>query len=204
MHRLGLLGMVLLVAVTALVIDARVAGSAMLLKHPALDAVVGVLNPIGSGVILLVACAALGLLCRWLRLARLHDAAWLGALAFVTAGLLEFSLKHLVGRARPDAALSTLSLNGPSFAPDVDSFPSGHATSVFAVATALASFYPRLAGPLYGLAAAIALGRIYLERHYLSDVLAGAFIGIAVATWLLRSRHGLPRWMRSAAGEPSD
>jgi membrane-associated phospholipid phosphatase len=202
MPRLQLLGVVLLLALTALVIDAPVAGVVALCRHPVLDAVVGVLNPIGSGVVLLVGCAALGLLCRWLRLSRLHDAAWLGALAFATAGLLEFSLKHLVGRLRPDAAPSALSLGGPSFAQDVDSFPSGHATSVFAVATVFVSFYPRLAGPLYGLAAAIALGRVYLERHYVSDVLAGAFIGIAVATWLLRSRHGLPRWMRAAAADP--
>jgi membrane-associated phospholipid phosphatase len=37
---------------------------------------------------------------------------------------------------------------------------------------------------LYTLAAAIALGRVYLERHYVSDILAGALIGV-VAAWAL-------------------
>ena len=68
----------------------------------------------------------------------------------------------------------------------MDSFPSGHATSVFAVATALAAFYPRLTWLLYVPAGAIALGRVYLERHYASDVMAGAMIGVLVASAVVR------------------
>lgn len=191
----GALGAILLVLLIAQVVDPRVAASAAHWRGPALDELVGVLNPIGSGVTLLVFCAALGVTGRALRRPRLHDAAWLGALAFTSAGLADFALKHLVSRVRPDGALGSLALLGPAFAPDVDSFPSGHATSVFTVATVFASFYPGLAWPLYAVASAIALGRVYLERHYVSDVLVGAVIGILVAAYLLRRRSALPRWM---------
>jgi len=178
----------------ALITDHTVAAWALRCKAPVLDLMVGIINPIGAGVTLLVACLALAALSRRLRRSRLHDAAWLAALAFATAGLAEFTLKHLVGRPRPDvnAAVATAALIGPSFAPDIDSFPSGHATSVFAVATIFAAYYPRLRLVLYALAAAISLGRVYLERHYVSDIVAGAAVGVVVAVLLYRHRQALP------------
>ena len=198
---LGGLGILLLLVVSALLIDPRVPVWGPHWKLPVLDAVVGVINPIGAGATLLMVCVAMTLICRGVGHARLHDAACLGALAFASAGLVEFTLKHLVGRPRPDTGLPTLAMLGPTFGHDLDSFPSGHATSVFAIATVFASFYPRLSVPLYLLAAAIAVGRVYLERHYVSDILAGAVIGILIASALLRSRGGLPRFM---ALEPVD
>jgi membrane-associated phospholipid phosphatase len=60
------------------------------------------------------------------------------------------------------------------------SFPSAHAATSFAGALA----YRRLglpAAPLYGLAGAIALSRVYLGVHYPSDVLVGALLGSALA-----------------------
>lgn len=193
---LGVLGVIALLLTGASAIDAHVAGEVARWRGPFLDGLVGLLNPIGSGVTLLVTCAALGLVCRRLRRSQLHDAAWLASLAFAGAGLVDFGLKHLVGRPRPDSALPALSLLGPSFIPDIDSFPSGHATSVFTVATIFAASYPRLAWPLYLLATAVALGRVYLGRHYVSDVLAGALIGVLVARWLLANRRPLLSWMR--------
>ena len=186
------LGIFLLLFGAALVTDHVVAAWALRCRVPVLDLVVGILNPIGSGITLLIACAALALLARRLRRLWLQDAAWLAALAFVSAGAVEFTLKHLVGRPRPDAAMTTAGLLGPSFAADIDSFPSGHATSVFAVAAVFATYYPRLRWPLYGLAAAIALGRVYLERHYLSDIIAGAALGLTVAVRLYRYRLIVP------------
>lgn len=197
----GALGILSLLVLSALLVDPRVPVWGAHWKLPVLDAVVGVLNPIGAGATLLILCVAMTLVCRGIGHARLHDAAGLGALAFACAGLVEFTLKHLVGRPRPDAGLPTLAVLGPTFGHDLDSFPSGHATSVFAVATVFASFYPRLSVPFYLLAAAIAAGRVYLERHYPSDILAGAVIGMLIASALLRSRGGLPQFM---ALEPVD
>jgi membrane-associated phospholipid phosphatase len=173
----------------ALLVDHVVAARADHWKAPILDVLVGLINPIGSGVTLLLISLALALLSRLLGRSRLHDASWLAAIAFASAGLVEFALKHLVGRPRPDVELAGAGLIGPHFLADFDSFPSGHATSVFTVAAVFAAYYPRLRWPLYALAAAIALGRVYLERHYVSDIVAGAAIGLALAVWVCRSRH---------------
>ena len=65
--------------------------------------------------------------------------------------------------------------------PATYSFPSGHATVSFACATVLALAVPRLAWPLYTLAALIAFSRVYVGVHYPFDVLAGAVLGVAIA-----------------------
>jgi membrane-associated phospholipid phosphatase len=59
------------------------------------------------------------------------------------------------------------------------SYPSAHATTSAAAATALARLLPP--APVYLLASAMALSRLYLGVHYPSDTLAGAALGVAVA-----------------------
>ncbi len=63
-------------------------------------------------------------------------------------------------------------------APSSLSFPSAHATSSFACATAMTRIDSE-AAVLFVLAAPIAVGRPYLGMHYPSDVLAGAVLGVA-------------------------
>jgi len=184
-------GVVVLVAITAVLFDSPVTSLTPQWKCSLIDNLVAVLNPIGSGLTLLIFCIMLGAACRALPPSPLGTASWLGALAFSCAGLVEFAIKRLVGRPRPATALPSLAALGPSFVPEIDSFPSGHATSVFAVATVFGAFYPRLRWPLYTVAAAVAVGRVYLDRHYLSDILAGAAIGIAIAMSLLHYHRTL-------------
>ena len=73
--------------------------------------------------------------------------------------------------------------------PDRFSFPSGHTITAFAVALSLSAFYPSLSIGLLFCAGSIALSRILLGMHFLSDVLAGALIGSGLAygaVWLIR------------------
>jgi undecaprenyl-diphosphatase len=69
------------------------------------------------------------------------------------------------------------------------SFPSGHATVSFACAVVLAAAIPRLAAPLYVLAAAIAWSRVVTGVHFPLDVLAGALLGIGVGLLVTRLRR---------------
>ncbi len=95
----------------------------------------------------------------------------LGPVAIV----LNYGIKLLVRRPRP--ALDGLPPLGG--APSSLSFPSAHALSSFAVATAMFRVDPATAGALL-VALALSLGRPYLGMHYPSDVLAGALLGVAL------------------------
>ncbi len=61
--------------------------------------------------------------------------------------------------------------------PDQFSFPSGHAMTAFAIALVVSTYYPQLEWPLYFIATSIAISRIVLGMHFLSDVMAGAVLG---------------------------
>ena len=100
--------------------------------------------------------------------------AWLicAALAPIAIGL-NFGVKVIVKRPRP--VLEGLPPLGGS--PSSLSFPSAHATSSFAVATAMTRVEPMAALALV-LAAALAVGRPYLGMHYPSDVAVGSVLGV--------------------------
>ena len=82
-------------------------------------------------------------------------------------------LKYATGRKRPDGSASRWN----------SSFPSGHAASAFAAASALGSVYPPVRLPAYIAAALVAYSRVYERRHYATDVIAGACVGIASAAF---------------------
>ncbi|HEU4980791.1 MAG TPA: phosphatase PAP2 family protein [Solirubrobacterales bacterium] len=101
---------------------------------------------------------------------------WLVAGILGPVGIgLNYVVKLVVRRPRP--VLEGLPPLGG--APSSLSFPSAHATSSFACATAMTRIAPE-AAVLFVLAAAIAACRPYLGMHYPSDVLAGALLGTAL------------------------
>jgi len=73
------------------------------------------------------------------------------------------------------------------------SFPSGHASSIWSVATVIASEYgqhrPLLRFASYGLAAAVSMSRYTGQKHFLSDVLVGSAIGYGIGTYVYRTHH---------------
>jgi hypothetical protein len=101
-------------------------------------------------------------------------------------GVLRQALERGVGRKRPreDSDPHTFAFN------DGDSFPSGHASVVFELAT-VASYHTRsnwLRVLYYALATSVALERADSDAHWPSDVVAGAAIGTVVARSIVR-RH---------------
>jgi undecaprenyl-diphosphatase len=64
--------------------------------------------------------------------------------------------------------------------PDRFSFPSGHTMTAFSIALVLSYFYRGVEVPLYFLAGSIAISRVVLGMHFLSDVLAGAILGVGL------------------------
>jgi len=92
--------------------------------------------------------------------------------------LLFLGVKRIAGRPRPchlePHCWATL------LPPDQFSFPSGHTMTAFAVAIPLALFYPTLTIGLLFCAFSVAISRILLGMHFLSDVIAGALIGATI------------------------
>ena len=109
--------------------------------------------------------------------------------ALVVTQTFTFALKYAVGRERPDGSSNS-------------SFPSGHTSGMFAMATVLERHYGWNAGaPAYAIATYVAGSRLNEAKHYLSDVVFGATLGIVagrtVTVDLARSRFAVSPSMRA-------
>jgi membrane-associated phospholipid phosphatase len=80
------------------------------------------------------------------------------------------SLKFLINRERPDGDTERIE----------SSFPSGHTTFAFTQAVIYSHHNPKIKIPMFIYATVVGFSRIYLAKHYPTDVLGGAAIGIAV------------------------
>jgi membrane-associated phospholipid phosphatase len=90
------------------------------------------------------------------------------------------TLKLVTGRARPDADEGSVDFRPFS---GQASFPSGHSTVAFALATSISDelHNPWATAALYGIATGTAWSRVYNERHWATDVVVGAALGITCA-----------------------
>ena len=103
------------------------------------------------------------------------------------AGIVTPILKRSVGRYRPIQEHGTYAFKPFS---NAESFPSGHSTNAFALATAIAAHSDGYLVPTiaYTLATSVAIARVNDRVHFPSDVVAGALIGRAVAK-AITTRH---------------
>lgn len=105
-------------------------------------------------------------------------------------------IKWIVGRGRPFVGGHANPFNFSHFAGTeaYSSFPSGHATTAFALAFAVAAIWPRARVAIFAYALVIAATRLVLLAHHPSDVFAGALVGItgamAVRYWFAARRLG--------------
>jgi membrane-associated phospholipid phosphatase len=128
-------------------------------------------------------------------LSRMQTCALLCSLSLIVAELTKTQLKFVFGRTWPD----TFRDGNPSFLRDnvygfnlfrgghaYASFPSGHTAVTCAVITVLWIYYPRWR-PLWALAVlAVAIGLVGANYHFVSDVIAGGFVGVSCG-WMLAS-----------------
>lgn len=111
--------------------------------------------------------------------------------SFVLASAILQIPKRMIGRARPDSSpdATPFDIGGPM---QGSSMPSGHTTAIFAVASVIANQYagthwvPILS---YTVATAAGLSRVYDHRHWLSDTVAGAAVGIAVGNLVCHKKN---------------
>jgi membrane-associated phospholipid phosphatase len=124
-----------------------------------------------------------------------YDDAYRLALAGGLALGAALGLKRAVGRARPYRTLPAVQSRSEAYRRGqegdfAETFPSGHATVAFALATSWSLSHPEayIVGPAFAGATLIGASRLWLGVHYPSDVLAGALLGAgaAVAVYLVR------------------
>jgi len=106
-------------------------------------------------------------------------------LAFMIERPLYFVLKNGFKRNRPQAALQNfISFVTPS---DQFSFPSGHTSAAFMMATLISYFMPDLFIPLYLWAGCIGFSRVVLGVHFPTDTFVGMVLGVSVAIFSLNT-----------------
>jgi membrane-associated phospholipid phosphatase len=102
------------------------------------------------------------------------------------SGVVALLIKLISGRFRP-TMFFTEGLYGFNFfnpAEDMNSFPSGHAATGLSLAFALSLFFPRYRFPLVCFGLLVAVSRTVTTAHFLSDTVAGAWVGIATVCLL--------------------
>jgi len=102
-----------------------------------------------------------------------------GAVTLAISQTITYSLKTLLGRERPYNKLKNL--NTFNIILKDYSFPSGHSSASFSIATIIALNMPVLSIFVFALALMVGISRIYLGVHYPTDVVAGIIIGIGTA-----------------------
>ena len=99
--------------------------------------------------------------------------------SIIASGLITPAIKIATGRSRPYEDAGTADFQGLGASKLNSSFPSGHTTEAFALASVISSHYDAawIQGSAYTVAGLVGVARMYHAAHYASDVLAGAMIG---------------------------
>lgn len=145
-----------------------------------------------------------------------------GEEAIGVATVVTTAIKMTAGRARPYVVRDTNPsdfglLRGLTKGSDYSSFPSGHTMSAFAAAAVVANEASRwwpgsqwyVGTAMYAGATAVALSRMYDNKHWATDVIMGAGIGTFAGNKVVRFNHRtnprnrVDRWLLSASVTPN-
>jgi membrane-associated phospholipid phosphatase len=99
--------------------------------------------------------------------------------SIIASGLVTPAIKIVAGRSRPYDNSGTTDFNSVGAANPNSSFPSGHTTEAFALASVISAHYEEtwIKASAYTVAGLVGVARTYHDAHFASDVLAGALIG---------------------------
>lgn len=106
-----------------------------------------------------------------------YETGKLSTFGFIETGSMVYVLKETIRRPRPLDEI------------EKSSFPSGHSAFAWTLATIMCSGFPRLRIPLYSLALGTSFSRVYLGRHYPSDVIVGAIIGTLIGMQVIHCKE---------------
>lgn len=178
----GVLVGAVIVAVTWLVFDAPLMAAAERIQSDFTESLIRIVNRFGGGMnppMIVIFFGLAGLAYRSQRWVRISAAM---TVASLSAGAVAHILKLLVGRARPELWLGPFQFTRGG----ANSFPSGHTVGAFALAGVLlfASRSIPLRVIAMILASAVGLSRILAFRHWPSDVVASACLGL-LAAWVV-------------------
>jgi len=118
---------------------------------------------------------------------RARETGVLCAEALIDSLIVEGALKGITQRARPADGIER-----SEFFDGGSSFPSGHATQAWALATVVANEYrdrPAVQIAAYGIASAVSVARFTGHKHYISDVVAGSALGWGVGRYVYSAHH---------------
>ncbi|MBT5633601.1 MAG: phosphatase PAP2 family protein [Nitrospina sp.] len=119
---------------------------------------------------------------------KMERTALLATESFLVTSLFTTVIKAGIGRARPDTTDSSSSTFSGPFSSN-NSFPSGHTSTAFAIATVVAHEYeenPMMAPISYGIASLTGLSRINDDQHWASDIFLGAALGYFTSKTILK------------------
>lgn len=181
------LGLVILLPLVYLV-DDRIHILLKVHRLQVLYILMSLLTGIGKGWFLMVVALILSGIGVWKGREKLKTVGARALIALVASAAAVTVIKHGVGRARPRLMDQGILHWGPSLQIGFDSFPSGHATSAFAMAAVLSFYYPAYRWIWYSTAVLVAFTRVYIGAHFVTDVLAGAALGALLGVWAVRMK----------------
>ena len=136
-------------------------------------------NGAGGPIAMIATTGGLAIASRFTSSQRFRGLAFAFAQSVIVESVIIQATKFAVGRERPDQS-------------DRQSFPSGHAADTFTLATVISHYYGwKWGAPFYGLAGLVALSRIENGKHWPSDVVAGAAIGLVCGRAGIRTTERL-------------
>ena len=145
------------------------------------------LNSFGKGYYLFPAATLLGIAGYYAEDDKLLNASVASVESGITAGLLSVGLKVTAGRERPYATGNPFVFHPFSlWSDEYHSFPSGDVTLAWSMVTPYAVYYKEPL--LYLLPLGVNFARVYKDKHWLSDTVAGSGIGFAVG-YLISESH---------------